>query len=268
MSCSTTILDRIIARKRQEVAARSAQTSLPDLQARLDDASPVRGFAKALQDQVGRKQSAVIAEIKRASPSKGLLRADFQPAVHAAQYEAAGATCLSVLTDVDFFQGSDADFQAARGACALPVIRKDFMVDPYQIVESRVLGADCVLLIVAALSDSQLMDLSSEAHALGMDVLVEVHDGRELERALALPTPLIGINNRNLHTFQTRLETTLELLDAVPADRCLITESGILEAKDVQTMHDADIYGFLVGEALMREPNPGDALTALFQDLA
>ncbi len=268
MSCSTTILDRIIARKRQEVAARSAETPQADLESMLQDASPVRGFARALQAQVARQQSAVIAEIKRASPSKGLLRADFQPAVHAAQYEAAGATCVSVLTDVDFFQGSDADFQAARSACALPVIRKDFMVDPYQIVESRVLGADCVLLIVAALSDSQLMALSTEAHALGMDVLVEVHDARELERALALPTPLIGINNRNLHTFKTTLDTTLELVDAVPSDRCLITESGILEAKDVKTMHDADVYGFLVGEAFMREPDPGVALTALFRDLA
>jgi indole-3-glycerol phosphate synthase len=268
VSCSTTILDRIIARKRQEVAARRAQTSISDLSSRLDEASPVRGFAKALQDQIATQQSAVIAEIKRASPSKGLLRADFQPAEHAAQYAAGGATCLSVLTDVDFFQGSDADFQTARAACALPVIRKDFMVDPYQIVESRVLGADCVLLIVAALSDAQLMKLSDEAQALGMDVLVEVHDGRELERALALPTPLIGINNRDLHTFQTRLETTLELLQRVPADRCVITESGILSTNDVYTMHEANIYGFLVGEALMREPDPGVALTTLFQDLA
>ena len=268
MSCSSTILDRIIARKRQEVSARQAERPMAVLESELSHASAVRGFADALAAQVSEQKSAVIAEIKRASPSKGLLRADFQPALHATQYAKAGATCLSVLTDVDFFQGSDDDFKAARDACDLPVIRKDFMVDPYQIVESRAMGADCVLLIVAALTDAELQQYTAMAHDLGMDVLVEVHDSTELARALALPTRLIGINNRNLHTFQTRLETTLSLRDAVPTDRVLITESGILAPSDVDRMHGADIHAFLVGEAFMREPDPGEALTQLFRDLA
>ena len=267
MSCSTTILDRIIARKRQEVSDRQAQRSIQDLESMLADQDETRGFTDRLVKQAMAQKSAVIAEIKRASPSKGLLRADFQPALHAQQYETAGASCLSILTDQDFFQGSDDDLQAARGACNLPVIRKDFMVDPYQIIESRVLGADCILLIVAALGDTDLRHLHDTALSVGLDVLIEVHDERELERALALDNRLIGINNRNLHTFETRLEVTLDLLRLIPDDRLLITESGILQAKDVELMHAHGIYGFLVGEAFMRQPDPGVALTELFQDL-
>lgn len=268
MSCATTILDRIIARKRQEVAERKKIVSEADLVSRVQDADPTRGFARALMAQAAEKRSAVIAEIKRASPSKGLLRADFQPALHARQYAEAGATCLSVLTDQDFFQGSDQDMIDARAACQLPVIRKDFMVDSYQIIESRVMGADCVLLIVAALSDDDLVALHGQARELGLDVLLEVHDAHELDRALLLDNPLIGINNRNLHTFETKLETTYELMGSVPPDRLLITESGILSAADVQSMHDRGVYGFLVGEAFMRQSDPGVALSHLFQDLS
>ena len=267
MSCSTTILDRIIVRKHQEVSDRQAQRSIQDLESMLADQDETRGFTDRLVKQAMAQKSAVIAEIKRASPSKGLLRADFQPVLHAQQYETAGASCLSILTDQDFFQGSDDDLQAARGACNLPVIRKDFMVDPYQIIESRVLGADCILLIVAALGDTDLRRLHDTALSVGLDVLIEVHDERELERALALDNRLIGINNRNLHTFETRLEVTLDLLRLIPDDRLLITESGILQAKDVELMHAHGIYGFLVGEAFMRQPDPGVALTGLFQDL-
>ena len=267
MSCSTTILDRIIARKRQEVSDRQAQRSIQDLESMLADQDATRGFTDRLVKQAMAEKSAVIAEIKRASPSKGLLRADFQPALHAQQYETAGASCLSILTDQDFFQGSDDDLQAARGACNLPVIRKDFMVDPYQIIESRALGADCILLIVAALGDTDLKPLHETALSVDLDVLIEVHDERELERALALDNRLIGINNRNLHTFETSLEVTLDLLRLIPDDRLLITESGILQAKDVELMHAYGIYGFLVGEAFMRQSDPGVALTGLFQDL-
>ena len=267
MSCSTTILDRIIARKRQEVADRQAKRSIEELQAMLKDQGQTRGFSDRLIAQAATQTSAVIAEIKRASPSKGLLRADFQPALHAKQYEQAGASCLSVLTDQDFFQGSDDDLKAARGACSLPVIRKDFMVDPYQIIESRALGADCILLIVAALNDTDLKSLHETALSVGLDVLIEVHDERELRRALELDNRLIGINNRNLHTFETKLDVTLDLLDQIPDDRLLITESGILQAKDVELMHAHGVYGFLVGEAFMRQPDPGVALTGLFQDL-
>ena len=267
MSYSTTVLDRIIARKRQEVADRQSKRSIKELKSILADQDATRGFIDRLVNQAMAKKSAVIAEIKRASPSKGLLRADFQPALHAQQYERAGASCLSILTDQDFFQGSDDDLHAARGACNLPVIRKDFMVEPYQIIESRVLGADCILLIVAALDDADLRRLHDTALSVGLNVLIEVHDERELERALALDNQLIGINNRNLHTFETRLNVTLDLLQHIPDDRLLITESGILQAKDVELMHAHGIYGFLVGEALMREPDPGVALTGLFQDL-
>ena len=267
MSCSTTILDRIIVRKRQEVADRQSKRSINELKSMLADQDETRGFIDRLVKQAMARKSAVIAEIKRASPSKGLLRADFQPALHAQQYERAGACCLSILTDQDFFQGSDDDLQAARRACNLPVIRKDFMVDPYQIIESRVLGADCILLIVAALDDVDLRRLHDTALSVGLNVLIEVHDERELERALALDNQLIGINNRNLHTFETRLQVTFDLLQHIPDDRLLITESGILQAKDVELMHAHGIYGFLVGEAFMRQPDPGVALTGLFQDL-
>lgn len=267
MSCSSTILDRIIARKRQEVTERAAVVSEAALRERIETASPVRGFAQKMIAQTAACRSAVIAEIKRASPSKGLLRADFQPELHAAQYAKAGATCLSILTDQDFFQGSDQDLLDARAASDLPVIRKDFMVDSYQIYESRALGADCVLLIVAALNDRELHALFRCARDLELDVLVEVHDGDELVRALELDTPLIGINNRNLHTFETRLETTYALIDDVPKDRVLITESGIVQRADVEAMHAHAVYGFLVGEAFMRQPDPGVALEDLFQDL-
>ncbi|MBU24534.1 MAG: indole-3-glycerol-phosphate synthase [Gammaproteobacteria bacterium] len=268
MGYSATILDRIIARKRAEVADRKADCPVEVLKALIAKQDLPRGFSDTLVSQVESKRSAVIAEIKRASPSKGVLRSDFQPALHASQYETAGATCLSVITDQDFFQGSDADLKAAREACALPVIRKDFMIDPYQIIESRALGADCILLIVSALNESRLEELYETARSVSLDVLIEVHDERELHRALDLDSRLIGINNRNLHTFETKLEVTLDLLDQIPDDRILITESGILQTKDVERMHAYGVYGFLVGEAFMRQPDPGEALIGLFQDLA
>ena len=207
----------------------------------------------------------MIAEIKRASPSKGLLRENFDPAAIARSYEKAGAACMSVLTDREFFQGAPAHLVAARGACALPVLRKDFLIDPYQVFEARALGADCVLLIVACLEDAQMRALEQQARALGMAVLVEVHDGDELERALALETPLIGINNRNLRTFETRLETTIDLLPRIPKGRVVITESGILSAADVRRLREHGVNAFLVGEAFMRAPDPGSALRELFQ---
>ena len=260
-----TVLENILARKVQEVAERSARVSLAELERMAAQADPVRGFANALLAQAKLKQPAVIAEIKKASPSKGVIREDFVPADIARSYEAGGATCLSVLTDIDFFQGADSYLQLARAACALPVIRKDFMIDPYQIVEARALGADCVLLIVSALDDVKMAELASVAKGVGLDVLVEVHDGDELERALkTLDTPLVGINNRNLHTFDVSLETTLDLLPRVPRDRLVITESGILNRADVELMEISDVYSFLVGEAFMRAENPGHELQRLF----
>ena len=260
-----TVLEKILARKVQEVAERSARVSLAELERMAAQADPVRGFANALLAQAKLKQPAVIAEIKKASPSKGVIREDFVPADIARSYEAGGATCLSVLTDIDFFQGADSYLQLARAACALPVIRKDFMIDPYQIVEARALGADCVLLIVSALDDVKMADLASVAKGVGLDVLVEVHDGDELERALKiLDTPLVGINNRNLHTFDVSLETTLDLLPRVPRDRLVITESGILNRADVELMEISEVYSFLVGEAFMRAENPGHELQRLF----
>ncbi len=267
MSCSITILDRIITRKRQEIADRKAQRSSNRLFEMIQSQTKPRGFTRQLEGQIRAERSAVIAEMKRASPSKGLLRADFQPSQLAGQYELAGASCLSVLTDQDFFQGSDEDLLGARSACELPVLRKDFMVDPYQILESRALGADCVLLIVAALNDDDLKQLLEIARSVDLDVLIEVHDECELQRALKLDNQLIGVNNRNLHTFETSLDVTFQLLSQIPDDRVLITESGILEPKDVERMRNAGVYGFLVGEALMRHPDPGLALTDLFQDL-
>lgn len=260
-----TVLQRILARKAEEVAERSARVSLAELEglARLADAP--RGFARALIEQAARKQPAVIAEIKKASPSKGVIREHFVPAEIAVSYEKGGATCLSVLTDVDYFQGADAYLQQARGASQLPVIRKDFMVDPYQIVEARALGADCVLLIVAALDDVKMAELAATAKDVGLDVLVEVHDGDELERALkTLDTPLVGVNNRNLHTFEVSLETTLDLLPRIPRDRLAITESGILDRVDVELMQINEVYSFLVGEAFMRAEQPGLELQRLF----
>ncbi len=258
------ILKKICHRKVAEVAARAAHLPLTALQARLATAPPVRGFAAALETRIAAGQPAVIAEIKRASPSKGVLRADFAPAMIATSYACGGAACLSVLTDTDFFQGSDADLVEARAACGLPVIRKDFIIDPYQVYEARAIGADCILLIAACLDDARLRDLSALAQRLGMDVLVEVHDAAELSRALAVPGRLIGINNRNLRTFEVTLDTTLELLDAVPADRLLVTESGILSLESVTLMRSHGVHAFLVGEAFMRAPDPGTELRRLF----
>jgi len=252
------ILDKILAVKRAEVAA--AKRAAPDVEARARAAPATRDFVGALRA----KKPAVIAEIKRASPSKGLLRAHFDPAAIARSYEHAGAACLSVLTDREFFQGSGEDLIKARAACALPALRKDFLIDPYQAFEARALGADCVLLIVACLEDAQLRALEKMAHGLDMAVLAEVHDAAELERALALKTPLIGINNRNLRTFETRLETTLELLPRVPSGRVVITESGILSTADVRRMREHGVEAFLVGEAFMRADDPGKALSGLF----
>jgi indole-3-glycerol phosphate synthase len=258
------ILQKILARKAGEVAERQARLPLAELRHRAADADPVRGFAASLQAAIAAGRPGVIAEVKKASPSKGVIRPDFHPADIARSYEAGGAACLSVLTDVDFFQGADAYLQQARAACALPVLRKDFTVDPYQVVEARALGADCVLLIVAALEDRQLVDLAGEAMELGMDVLVEVHDIEELERALQVPVPLVGINNRNLRTFEVSLEATLAMKDAVPRDRVLVTESGILAPRDVAIMREAGVHAFLVGEAFMRAPDPGAELARLF----
>ena len=258
------ILQRILARKAGEIAERSARTTLEELRARCADSPRPRGFADALRVKVAAGQAAVIAEVKKASPSQGIIRADFNPADIARSYEAGGATCLSVLTDIDFFQGADAYLRDARAACALPVLRKDFTIDAYQIYEARVLGADCILLIVAALTDAELAELSALAHRLGMDVLIEAHDEQELARALATPARLIGINNRNLRTFQTSLDTTLNLRERVPADRLLVTESGIHSRADVQRMRAADINAFLVGEAFMRAEDPGAELRRLF----
>lgn len=260
-----TVLEKIVARKFEEVAARRAQVSLAELEAAARSADAPRGFARALLEQAARKQPAVIAEIKKASPSKGVIRENFVPADIARSYEAGGATCLSVLTDIDFFQGADQYLQQARAACALPVIRKDFMVDPYQIVEARAIGADCVLLIVSCLDDVRMAELASVAKDMGLDVLVEVHDGDELERALTtLDTPLVGINNRNLHTFDVSLEATLDLLPRIPRDRLVVTESGILNRADVELMEINEVYAFLVGEAFMRAESPGSELQRLF----
>lgn len=258
------ILTTILARKADEIAERSAGVSLADLRARVADAPPTRGFADALNAMIAQGDPAVIAEVKKASPSKGVIRPDFRPADIAVSYEFGGAACLSVLTDVDFFQGADDYLRQARDACTLPVLRKDFTVDPYQVYEARALGADCILLIVAALDDGQLVDLSGLAMQLGMDVLVEVHDIDELERALQVPVPLVGINNRNLRTFEVSLDTTLAMKDAVPKDRLLVTESGIVVPEDVATMRDAGVNAFLVGETFMRAEEPGEALRQLF----
>ena len=263
------ILQRILDRKGEEVADRRARAPLDALRARLADAPPARGFAAAIAAKRDAGLPAVIAEVKKASPSKGVIRADFDPAAIAARYEAAGAACLSVLTDVDFFQGADAYLQQARAACALPVLRKDFTIDPYQVVEARVLGADAILLIVAALDDATMALLHREAMDLGLDVLVEVHGADELQRALRLPAiggrqPLIGVNNRNLRTFEVSLATTLSLKYAVPADRILVTESGIATRADVDWMLAAGVDTFLVGESFMREADPGAALKTLF----
>jgi indole-3-glycerol phosphate synthase len=256
------ILKRIVAVKREEIAAAKARRSEASLR---DEAQrDTRGFVTALRRKLDAGQAAVIAEVKKASPSKGVLREHFVPAEIAVSYERGGAACLSVLTDERFFQGATEYLQQARAACALPLLRKDFMVDGYQVFEAGAMGADCILLIAACLDDSQMADLEAQAHALGMDVLVEVHDGAELDRALRLKTPLVGINNRNLHSFEVSLDTTLSLLPRVPLDRLLVTESGILARGDVRRMRDANVNAFLVGEAFMRADEPGRALRELF----
>ena len=258
------ILNRIVAVKRDEVPAARALRPESALQALVAQQDAPRGFANALRSKLAAGQPAVIAEIKKASPSKGVIREHFVPAEIAATYARNGAACLSVLTDVQFFQGHADYLRQARAACPLPVLRKDFMVDPYQVLEARAMGADCILLIAACLSDTQMAELEACATELGLDVLVEVHDGDELDRALRLATPLVGINNRNLRTFEVSLDTTLGLQHRVPADRLLITESAIVNRADVQRMRAAGVHAFLVGEAFMRAPDPGQALASLF----
>lgn len=264
MSGTPDILRRIVEVKHQEMVAAKARRSLASVRAEAESRRDVRGFEQALRAKVAQGQAAVIAEIKKASPSKGVLRQDFRPAEIARSYEQHGAACLSVLTDEQFFQGHADFLQQAREACALPVLRKDFMVDDYQVFEARAWGADCILLIAACLDDAQMADLEATAQALGLDVLVEVHDARELERALRLKTRLVGINNRDLRSFEVSLQTTLGMLKEVPADRLLVTESGILSRADVALMRAAAVHSFLVGEAFMRAPEPGEALAALF----
>jgi indole-3-glycerol phosphate synthase len=258
------ILHRILDRKRIEVAERAEQISLAELEKAARAAAPARGFHASLMRHVKAGDAAVIAEVKKASPSKGVIRADFSPADIARSYARGGAAALSVLTDVDFFHGSDDYLTQAREACALPVLRKDFTVDPYQVFEARALNADCILLIVAALDDATLKELCELGRKIGLDVLVEVHDGEELERALKLSTPLIGINNRNLHTFAVSLDTTLDLISAVPKDRLLITESGIRTEDDVMMLRAEGVHAFLVGETFMRAEDPGAELERLF----
>ena len=260
------VLDRIVATKRAEIAAARALATDAQMRALADAAPPVRDFGASMRAVIAAGRAAVIAEIKKASPSRGVIRADFDPPAIAASYAGAGAACLSVLTDAPYFQGSPDYLRAARAACPLPVLRKDFMVDPWQVTEARAMGADCILLIVAALDQALMLDLEAQALALGMAVLVEVHDEAELDRALALRTPLLGVNTRDLRTFETRLDTTLRLAPRVPADRLLITESGILQRADVERMRAAGIHAFLVGEAMMRAPDPGAALQELFLD--
>ncbi len=259
------ILKTILRRKTEEITERAATTSLQELAARAREAGSVRGFIAAIERRIAAGQAAVIAEIKKASPSKGVLREDFKPAEIASSYQRHGAACLSVLTDRDFFQGGEDYLQQAREACSLPVIRKDFIIDPYQVVEARAIDADCILLIVAALDDAMLQRLLDQAHELQMDVLGEVHDETELDRALATGARLIGINNRNLRTFETSLATTLDMLDRIPDDRIVVTESGIHTRDDVQLMREHGVNTFLVGEAFMKADDPGQKLAELFE---
>ncbi len=259
------ILQRILARKAQEIESRSAALPLRELSARCADLPDTRGFATALEAKIDADEPAVIAEIKKASPSAGVIRQPFDPASIARSYEAGGAACLSVLTDIDFFQGCDEYLRQARAACALPVLRKDFTIDAYQVYEARMIGADAILLIVAALGDAALLELALLAAELDLDVLIEVHDEAELERALEIPAPLIGINNRNLRTFETSLDTTLKLRERVQDDgRILVSESGIRTREDVARLRAAGIHAFLVGEAFMRAADPGEELARLF----
>ena len=259
-----TVLKKILSRKAEEVAQRKLSVGIDQLEKSIETASPARGFTNALRAKIAADQSAVIAEIKKASPSKGVIREHFDPVAIAKSYEQGGAACLSVLTDIDFFQGADDYLRAARAACSLPVIRKDFIIDEYQLYESRAIGADCVLLIVSALQTEQLNALHAVALKLGLDVLIEVHDQRELELALALDNPMVGINNRNLHTFEVSLENTYQLLDMIPQDRIVITESGINSGQDVLAMRNKNVHSFLVGEAFMRSEDPGQCLKEFF----
>ena len=264
MSDTPTVLRKIVARKIEEVAERSAKTSINDLHSLIAGQSPCRGFVRSIEARLAAGQSAVIAEAKKASPSKGVIRENFDPAAIAGSYERGGAACLSVLTDRDFFQGSEDYLQLARSACSLPVIRKDFIIDPYQVIEARAIGADCILLIVACLQDQQMAELDAAAKELGLDVLIEVHNRQELERSLVLDNTLVGINNRNLHTFETSLDTTFELLPFVPDDRIVVTESSIQTQGDVQAMRDHGVNSLLVGETFMRAADPGEKLRELF----
>ncbi len=263
MSNTPDVLKKILARKQQEISERSAKVSIADLKQQITTASPVRGFVKAIKQKLAKGETAVIAEVKKASPSKGLLREHFVPAEIAESYQAGGAACLSVLTDKDFFQGSEQYLQQARAACDLPVIRKDFIVDVYQVYEARAIGADCILLIVAALDDERLAELYQLANDLAMDVLVEVHDADELERALRLNLSLVGINNRNLHTFETSLQNTVQLLDKIPAGVIVVSESGLHKTADIKMLKEHQVNTFLIGEAFMRCENPGQALKDL-----
>ena len=266
MSSDTpTILKKILARKQQEIIERSNVTPMAQLLEKIASASAPRGFATALEAKLAVGQSAVIAEIKKASPSKGVIRQDFDPAAIARSYAQGGAACLSVLTDVDFFQGADRYLTMARTACDLPVIRKDFIVDPYQIYEARAMGADCILLIVSALNEEQLFQLHEVAITMGMDVLIEVHDAAELSTALKLDNPMVGINNRNLHSFDVSLDNTFKLLEQMPSDKIVITESGIHHREDVVAMRENNVNAFLVGEAFMRSDEPGERLRDLFR---
>lgn len=264
MNQAPTVLRKIVARKFEEIAERKAARSEQQLFREAQQAEPVRGFVAAMESRLAQQQPAIIAEVKKASPSKGVIREDFDPVMIAREYDEAGAACMSVLTDRDFFQGHEDYLIAARAACQLPVIRKDFIVDTYQVAEARAINADCILLIVACLEDPQMQELAHAATDLGMDVLVEVHDEQELERALQLETRLLGINNRNLHTFETSLDTTYRLLPEIPGDRIVVTESGIHTQNDVKAMRERGVSSFLVGEAFMREPHPGAALKSLF----
>lgn len=258
------ILNKIIATKREEVAAAHMEKPLSEVEAEAVAQLPVRDFVGAIRDKIAAGKAAVIAEIKKASPSKGIIRPDFHPAEIASSYAAHGAACLSVLTDRQYFQGAPEYLLAARAACALPVLRKDFMIDAYQVAEARAMGADCILLIAAALTLSEMQALEAQAMTYGMAVLVEVHNGEELDAVLQLKTPLLGINNRNLRTFDVTLNTTLGLLDRIPADRIVVTESGILVPQDVALMRQNHVDAFLVGEAFMRAAEPGVELARLF----
>ena len=267
MSTGSDALDKILQHKVQEVGYLKSRSSLAEVRAQAGDIDHCRGFAAAILATLAQHESAVIAEIKKASPSKGVIREDFNPGKIAASYQLHGASCLSVLTDAEFFQGSADHFRLVRQACSIPMLRKDFMLDEYQIFEARAMGADCILLIVAALEDSLLQDLSGRSLELGLDVLIEVHNGEELERGLKLNMPLIGINNRNLRTFDTALATTIDLLPSIPQDIVVVTESGIRDSADVKLMREHNVNSFLVGEAFMRAADPGEKLAELFFNL-